>query len=242
MDDSTNMDYGALYPSYPYPIKVLENDRMKLVPFQYDLHAEAFHNAIKDAPELFKYFPAGPFSKAEELHGLIKVVVARGAMLYAVLAKVDGKLEMAGCIGYLNVEPSHLATELGFVVTAPKYQRTFVTTNACGLLLIHALDPTGEGHGVDGHGGLGLRRVQWAAHSLNEASIRAAERLGFVREGIMRWRLVLSEGKLSNGKEGPPGSEETVKQAPGRDSMLLSLCWDDWVTQRERVLKMMQRQ
>ena len=103
------------------------------------------------------------------------------------------------------------------------------------------LDPPLEGSGGDGHGGLGLRRVQWTAHSLNERSIVAAKRLGFVWEGILRWHLVLPARIPGNGKPAPEGEEEIVREAPGRDSAMLSLCWDDWETQRDKVIALMER-
>lgn len=39
--------------------------------------------------------------------------------------------------------------------------------------------------------GLGLRRVEWSAAKGNEASVRAAERMGFKSEGIIRWYKVV---------------------------------------------------
>jgi len=86
--------------------------------------------------------------------------------------------------------------------------------------------------------GLGLRRVQWTTNELNMASRRAAERLGFSLEGIMRWVWVLPEGKggLKAG-DGDPHPE-----MPGRHSASFSLCWDDWQSgKREKMLEMMNR-
>jgi hypothetical protein len=66
------------------------------------------------------------------------------------------------------------------VIVLPLYQRTFVSTHAIGLLLDYALQKPGDG-------GLGLRRVQWMAHADNTASVRAAERMGFKMEGVLRY-------------------------------------------------------
>jgi RimJ/RimL family protein N-acetyltransferase len=89
-----------------------------------------------------------------------------------------------------------------------------VTTNAVGLLLNYLLEAP-----------LSLRRVTWLANARNERSVKAAERMGFRLEGVMRWHRILPEGKdgqlvelegLSNGR------------GPGRDTAMLSICWDDW--------------
>jgi len=83
---------------------------------------------------------------------------------------------------------------------------------------------------------LGLRRVVWQANYLNKASVRLAERLGFHMEGIKRWDRVLPIGKdsASNGRarhEGDPKRDHV-----GRDTAILSLCWDDWEKGRKEKL------
>ncbi|KAF7345350.1 N-acetyltransferase domain-containing protein [Mycena venus] len=121
----------------------------------------------------------------------------------------------AGVIGLCNTSPHNLVTEIGPVICFPEFQRTFVNTNAIGILLRYCLNLPEEG-------GLGLRRVQWSTHPANTASVGAAERMGMTREGTMRWRWVLAKGK--EGKEVAPGRGE----GPGRDSVMLAACWDDW--------------
>ncbi|KAH9954593.1 acyl-CoA N-acyltransferase [Russula dissimulans] len=63
--------------------------------------------------------------------------------------------------------------------------------------------------------GLGLRRVQWTTHTENEASWRGAKRMGFREEGVLRWSWV--------NREKDPKSPRA-----GRNSVVLSLCADDW--------------
>jgi len=167
-------------------------------------------------------------------------------VLFAVIDKTqsadseDGGA-LAGTIGYLNTSSATLSTEIGFVVTLPPFQRTHVTSNAIGLLLQYALDlPDASADGS--RGGLGLRRVQWQADSANTASIRAAERMGFRMEGLLRWDRVLragkENGKVGNGRSCPLGEEGDI----GRDSVILSLCWDDWEGgAREKVISVMER-
>lgn len=89
---------------------------------------------------------------------------------------------------------------------------------------------------------LGLRRVQWIAHSENEASVNAATRMGFRVEGVLRWHRVIGDaerrGKIG-GREVQDGGYGRVEDR-GRDSVFLSVCWDDWVAGgRERVRELM---
>ncbi|KAF8512984.1 acyl-CoA N-acyltransferase [Gautieria morchelliformis] len=150
---------------------------------------------------------------------------------------------LAGIIGYLNTNPQHATTELGYVIILPRFHGTYVARHAIGLLLRYALDlPAFSGiperHRVSRIGGLGLRRVQYHANASNTRSVRVAERVGFVQEGVIRWHRVL--GVEKEGKQGRVGEEARRHGAgegvelrgsgwgPGRDSVLLAVCWDDW--------------
>jgi len=147
-------------------------------------------------------------------------------------AQSGAQPRLAGVIGFLNASPAHLSVEIGWVLILPAYQRTHVTSNAIGLLLHYCLEPPPAG--------LGLRRVQWQANARNRASVRAAERMGFVLEGVLRWQRVLGERK--EGNAAPVGRKEAGSQMPGRDSAMLAICWDDWEEKKEAILKTMQRQ
>lgn len=121
----------------------------------------------------------------------------------------------AGVISYLNTVPEQLQSEIGHIVILKPFQRTHVLTNAVGLLLQHALDSPEQG-------GMGLRRVQWWAHHLNESSVNAAKKLGFQWEGILRFHRVLPKGRVTNPlprEDGRGGARHTAS---------LSFCWDDW--------------
>lgn len=175
--------------------------------------------------------PSGPYDTVEDFVDKFVQGVAYSnpaMMLYAVIDKtrpasdedMDGAL--AGMISYINSSVANLSTEIGFVITLPPFQKTHVTCNAAGLLLQYALDPPERD-------GLGLRRVQWQTSSANLASIRSAERMGFRKEGVLRWDRVFhggkASGKVGNGQPMPrSGKEEDL----GRDTVLFSLCWDDW--------------
>ena len=142
---------------------------------------------------------------------------------------------LAGLIGLLNSSPTNLAIEIGFIMILPSFQRTHVTSNAVGLLLHYALDLP-----VDG--GLGLRRAVWQANALNEASVRSAERMGFKLEAVLRWDRVLPIGKDDAGNKKGDRDGDPRAGYVGRDTAMLSICWDDWESGgKERVDAIMAR-
>ena len=120
------------------------------------------------------------------------------------------------------------------MITLPPFQRTHVTTNAIGLLLLYALD-------LPPHG-LGLRRVQWQANKLNTKSVGAAQKLGFKLEAILRWDRVLPATKASVYNGGREREGDPRPGTVGRDTAMLALCWDDWESERGRVLQAMDRE
>lgn len=139
-------------------------------------------------------------------------------------------------VSFIDTSATNLSTEIGGVIILPEFQRSHVATNAVGLMLKFALDGTSNG-------GLGLRRVQWLTSSKNEASLRLAGRLGFVKEGVLRWHMVMKqveEGyRVGNDGRLPERSDE---RNLGRDTVVLSVCWDDWEGgERERVAEAMAR-
>jgi len=79
----------------------------------------------------------------------------------------------------MDIQPANAAIELGNIWFSPKLQRTRAATEAMFLLLKRAADE------------LGYRRIVWKCNALNAASIRAAQRLGFLPEGVLRQHMVI---------------------------------------------------
>eukprot|EP01055_Gregarina_sp_Pseudo9_P002141 Gregarina_sp_Pseudo_9__2140@NODE_2495_length_979_cov_148_284043_g2296_i0_p1_GENE_NODE_2495_length_979_cov_148_284043_g2296_i0NODE_2495_length_979_cov_148_284043_g2296_i0_p1_ORF_typecomplete_len266_score54_69Acetyltransf_3/PF13302_7/2_1e13Acetyltransf_10/PF13673_7/0_15_NODE_2495_length_979_cov_148_284043_g2296_i090887 len=236
-----------------YPLRVLENDRVKLIPFDLEAkHHELFFLASKPYPELFKYLSSGPFESAQDLVDnfyMPNIHRPRGSLLWLVVDKTQQKEDvspthltvwlpegaLAGCIGFVNSSAMHSKTEIGYVITLPPFQRTHVTTNAVGLLMHYALDlPLPEGHtgpAYDGAvpliGGNGLRRCQWQADATNESSKNAALRVGMTFEGVLRWvRIVPTADRGHNQKVFD--SDDPRGAVLGRDMFMAATCWDEW--------------
>ncbi|KAJ7722892.1 acyl-CoA N-acyltransferase [Mycena maculata] len=204
---------------FPLP-RQLQNERVKLVPFLASTHAAAFCAGVEDG--IFSYLSFGPLATVDDFISILDTRVRPdpGTAVFAVIDKASG--ELAGTIGVVNTSTLHLKCEIGFIITLPRFQRTHVTSNAAGLLLHFLLDAPAQG-------GLGLRRVSWEAVTHNTSSVRAAERLGFRREGVRRWNWVLPESKNEANENGGATRDGDPKpNSLGGDCIMLGLCWDEW--------------
>jgi len=228
------------------PLPVLENDRIKLTPFVPTLHQQLFYALSTAHPEAFHHLPYGP-SKAELDHLLFTRIAPDPSMaLYTVLDKssantnadATGKGDdypFAGTMGWIGASAQHLKAEIGFVTVFPAFQRKGIATQAAGLMLRYALD-------LPSDGGLGLRRVQWQAYIENSKSVRLAESLGFVKEAVFRWDRVHHEtDELVNGTSSyRPRVGDPKEGHPGRNAVVLAICWDDWEKERERIVALVE--
>lgn len=231
-----------------FPIGAMSNDRIKLVPFQSDLHSTAFIAQSWDHPALFAHMPSGPFDTVGELKSLItqpdSILSSSNpsSFLFAIIDKTrppspeDEEGELAGMIAYINTSRAMLSTEIGVVTVLPKYQRTHVTSNAVGLLMQYALTSPEDG-------GLGLARTEWKCSTANLASAKVAERMGYEKVGVIPYHFYFPLGrrmaKVGNGKALPPGSDADDLW---RDTVVYTMSWDLWEQSgREKVEAAMSR-
>ena len=89
-----------------------------------------------------------------------------------------------GATRFLEIRPADRGLEIGGTWYAVEYQRTAVNTEAKYLLLRHAFEV------------LGCIRVQFKTDLRNERSQRAIERLGAVKEGVLRNHLINPGGVI----------------------------------------------
>jgi len=202
----------------------IETPRIKLVPFIPSIHADPFSRAAIQDPNLENYLPIAP-STLEGVHEFCNTWMTNDPQnrLFAIIDKTtpcrsagnDGDGALAGMIGVARCSSQNLSVEIAPAIVLPAFQGTHVGKHAVGALLRYWLD-------VPSQGGMGFRRVVWATHPENGRSVGIAEKLGFKKEGILRWERVLPEGRL--GKEVPP------ERGSGRgwDTVFLSICCDDW--------------
>lgn len=223
--------------TFPFPTHDISNDRIKLTPFNPDHHGPTFIHHASAAPELFSHMSINPWNSLSDLRSAfydshdrhILSYANPGSFAYAIIDKTkpaspdDAEGELAGTISYINTNTTHLSTELGFVVVLPPYQRSHVAANAVGLMMLNAFAAKEDG-------GFGLRRVHYMASTMNPGSVRLAEKMGFERIGVTKWHMRFIKGaimgKVGHGRGLPPGSDP---EDLWRDTVELSLSWEDWL-------------
>jgi RimJ/RimL family protein N-acetyltransferase len=89
---------------------------------------------------------------------------------------------VAGATRYLNIMPNDRGLEIGGTWYGPEFQRTVVNTECKYLLLQHAFER------------LGCIRVQLKTDLRNERSQKAIERIGALKEGVLRNHMILPDG------------------------------------------------
>jgi len=210
---------------YPIPESGLESSRVKLTPYIPRIHGNEFFSQLSAHPELLRWMPVS--ITPESIQGMLD---DPDSIIFAVIDKTRGEQgTFAGVIGLYRTSFQNLATEIGPIFCFPEFQRTFVTSNAIGVLMKYCLD-------LPKDGGLGFRRVEWNADPRNTASVGAAERMGMKVEGTRRWTWILAAGK--EGREVGEGRGEGV----GRDSVMLATYWDHWENGgREHVQEILDR-
>lgn len=101
-------------------------------------------------------------------------------LTFAIVLRASG--EAIGTTSYLDIRPEHDALEIGMTWIATSYQGTKVNPE-CKLLMV--------GHAIEV---LGCERVQLKTDARNLHSQRAIEKLGAMREGVLR-----KYGKMPDG-------------------------------------------
>jgi RimJ/RimL family protein N-acetyltransferase len=89
-----------------------------------------------------------------------------------------------GSTRYLEIRQLHRSLEIGGTWYALAHQRTAVNTECKYLLLRHAFES------------LGCLRVQFKTDLRNERSQRALQRIGAVKEGVLRNHMILPDGTI----------------------------------------------
>lgn len=101
---------------------------------------------------------------------------------FAVIHLASGRA--IGMTRYMAIEPHNRALEIGGTWYGASYQRTGVNTECKYLLLQYAFES------------LDFIRVQIKTDLRNERSQRAIERIGAVREGVLRDHMILPDGTV----------------------------------------------
>jgi len=159
---------------------VLEGRYVTLAPLDPEQHGEDLWEATKGEQNdaLWRYLAEGPFPAREDFDRALAAMAASEDPLYfAIIGQSTQRA--AGRASYLRIDTKHRVIEVGGLLYAPALQRTRGATEAMYLMARHAFED------------LGYRRYEWKCNALNEASRRAALRLGFTFEGIFRQHQIV---------------------------------------------------
>lgn len=128
--------------------------------------------------ELWRYMHSGPFESRETFDAYLATKAVSLDPLY--FTAIDRATRRpGGHATYLRIDPGQRVIEVGSIVYAHAFQRTRAATEAMYLMAKHAFED------------LGYRRYEWKCNALNEASQRAAQRLGFSFEGVFRQHMIV---------------------------------------------------
>ena len=151
---------------------------MVLEPVDPARHANDLFLASEGAAALWDYLAYGPFENQRVFTEWLKERAASDdPLFYAVIDRASRQAR--GMASLMRIVPEHGVIEIGHIWFAPALQRTRQATEAIYLLARHAFDD------------LGYRRFEWKCDALNLPSRRAAERFGFVFEGVFRQHMVV---------------------------------------------------
>jgi RimJ/RimL family protein N-acetyltransferase len=129
------------------------------------------------AEDRFRYlFEDAPADRAAFSPWLEKAASSTDPLFFAAINKRTGRAE--GRQALMRIDSAHGVIEIGSILWGPAIARSRVTTETLYLFASYVFDT------------LGYRRFEWKCNNLNEPSKRAAERFGFLFEGIFRQHMV----------------------------------------------------
>lgn len=189
-------------PSRWHETPDLAGDHVKLVQLHRH-HAEGLL-AASDDDEVFTWQSfARPTSLAQAAE-LIDWYFARpNAITWAQLDQASNAV--AGLTTFYEIDADRRTLAIGATWLGKRFWRTGVNTEAKLLLLQRAFDQ------------LGCVRVVWHVDILNERSQAAVERIGGVREGVLRKHMLRRDGSW-------------------RDTVLYSMTDDEWPAARQALV------
>ena len=156
--------------------------------------------------EIWRYMRYGKMKSSEQLQAWVEELLEqqeRGTDLPFAVIHLEENAAV-GCTRYLNIDRTDHSVEIGGTWYGLDYQGTLVNTECKYLLMKHAFEV------------LGCVRVWFKTDSRNLHSQRALERLGVVKEGVLRNHMILPDGYI-------------------RDSVVYSVIPNEWPEVKKRL-------
>jgi N-acetyltransferase len=148
-------------------------------------HARDLFDAGKDA-DIWRYMPIPGFSDLDDVKRWIEESQTRAAggseIAFAIIDVARN--QAVGSSRYIDIRREHRGLEIGYTWLGAAAQRTSINTECKWLLLKHAFEE------------LGAMRVQLKTDSRNVRSQKAIERIGGIREGVLRNHMHCWDGSI----------------------------------------------
>lgn len=168
-----------------HPI-TLEGHVVRLAPMV-EAHAHALAEVALE-PQIWQHMVYGNVDTTEKLLGFMRTLLERQAegtdLPFTVIYRETGK--PIGCTRFMNIDVGDRGVEIGGTFYGLAHQRTKVNSECKYLLLRHAFEVWQ------------CIRVQLKTDLLNTRSQAAIERIGAVKEGVLRNHMVLPSGRIRN--------------------------------------------
>ena len=189
---------------------VLTGKHVRLEPMTED-HAPGLAE-IGAGQTFWDFMLYGNINTVDDMRNWVKDILSRAEkgtdLPFVAIHLASGRV--AGATRYLNIMPKDRGLEIGGTWYGTEFQRTPVNTECKYLLLRHAFET------------LGCIRVQLKTDSRNERSQKAIERIGAVKEGVLRNHMILPDGRY-------------------RHSVFYSILDTEWPVVKKRLEEMMDR-
>jgi len=183
---------------------VLEGRFVRLEPLS-QAHAQNLYNRGRTAAD-WAFLPRPCFVDLADARQWIDEALSAPAQIPFAIIERD-KHRAVGSTRFMNIRPEHRGLEIGWTWLGREWQRTAINTEAKLLLLTHAFEH------------LGCLRVEFKTDARNERSQLALQRIGAVREGVLRKHMV-------------------VQDDYPRDSVFFSIVADEWPGVRKKLRKL----
>ena len=179
----------------------LEGRFVRLEPLE-ERHRDDLLAAAAEDPLTFRYMGADLSVGSDAWPAYLADALRPEYVAWATVERASGRA--VGSTRFGDIAPEHDRVEIGWTWIAPSRQRTAVNTEAKLLQLSYAFDTLGAG------------RVALKTDLRNERSQGAIERLGAVREGVLRRHIRLPDGHV-------------------RDTVYYSILADEWPAVKARL-------
>ncbi len=173
---------------------VLNGEHVRLEPLAPG-HAPGLFKCGQEAED-WAFMPRPCFVDMADCKQWIEEAIATVGQVPFAIVETGGDRPV-GSTRYLNIRPEHRGLEIGWTWLGRDWQRSPVNTETKLLLLQHAFEV------------LGAIRVEFKTDARNERAQLALERIGAVREGVLRRHMIVQQGYL-------------------RDSVYFSVTEEEW--------------